>query len=150
VAWPRYQPRWPPGTSGARLERPGLEPVLSVPLDDVNALAEASLSDRRAGLLVKESAKTVAQEVLLSSLDDSDWEVELFGRLLLSLADTADLRHWSSLPASMEVLRAPLDAGTSTCTLVYETADAREIDREVLELPPEWTDGPLFVTRRMP
>ena len=150
VAWPRYVPRQPEGVTAARLELSGSAPVRSAELSDMLELADASLHARLAGLIGKEGAKTAVQELLLTNLPDSESPVELVGRMLFALADRADLRHWSTLPASCQVVRAEVPAELAACDLVYLTGDGREIDRETLPLPPDWTEGPLFVTRRMP
>jgi hypothetical protein len=151
VVWPRYVPRLPEGVTGARLEVAGGPGRDSVPLSDVAALAERSLRARLGGLVAKESVKTVAQEAVVQSLgDDYGWEAELFGRTLFALFDRADLRHWSTLPASCQVLRVPLPDDVAACDLVYLTPDGLEVDRETLDLPAAWQQGALFVTRRMP
>ncbi len=151
VTWPEYVPRLPPGVAWARLDTGDGPSHASAPLTDVGTLAQTSLKARVAGLVAREGVKAVAQEAISYQLgDEVGWEAELVGRLLFALTDRPDLRHWSTLPASCQVLRVPLPAATTSATLVYLAPDGSEVDREQLDLPPEWQRGPLFVTRRMP
>lgn len=149
VAWPSYEARWPDGVGGAVLLAEGGSGHRAEILADVLPLARASLRARLAGLVARESVKTVAQEALVVELGEEHWALELLGRLLFSMADQPDLRHWSTLPATCQVIRVAAD-GFDQCELVYLGPAGEPVDREILELPPEWESGPLFVTRRMP
>jgi tetratricopeptide (TPR) repeat protein len=150
VVWPEYEARGPQPVTGAMLtvsdSRHG-----SVELTDLTVLARISLAERKKTLIAKEIGKTVAQEVVAQEIGrEIDFGAELLLRLLFSLADRADLRHWSSLPASCQVLRVGLEDEVRTAELAYTAPDGHEVDREILDLPESWTEGPLFITRRMP
>lgn len=151
VAWPAYIDRGPDVVVRARLLLSDRPPVDSVELTQMLELGRASLKARRAALIVKESTKTIVQEVVASSVEDEHgFELGWLLRSLFLLGDHADLRHWASLPATCQILRVELPSAMQSCSLEYLGAGGHPIDREVLELPSEWTDGPLFVTRRMP
>lgn len=151
VAWPRYVARPPSAVDHARVVAEGRVAERSVVLTDMEQLASASLRARLAGLIAKESVKTVAQEVLAHNIgEDHGWGVELLARTLLALADRADLRHWSTLPASCQVLRVEVPPGVDAVELVYASPDGAAVQEEHLSLPETWDAGPLFVTRRVP
>lgn len=151
VAWPRYVMQGPGAVVGARLDLEPGRTVDAAPLTWMEDLADASLKARIGGLMAKEITKTVGQEAVVHGLEeDGHWGWALFGRVVFGLADRADLRHWSSLPASCQAIRVTLPPGLRTCDLVYLASDGSEVEREPLVLPAEWRAGPLFVTRRVP
>ena len=65
-------------------------------------------------------------------------------------SNSGDLRHWSSLPASLQVVTLRFPDELDSVDLVYYSPDGFEVDREIIELPDTWIGGRLFVTRRMP
>ncbi len=150
VAWPRYVPRYPRVVTGARLRVPGQGEHLAEELTDIEQLAAASLRSRLAALITKEAGKSAFQEAIAHNLGhDHGPGAELVARFLFSLADRADLRHWSSLPASCQVIRVSLPDVVAEVELLYTGPDGRVVDRELVPVPEAWT-GPLFVVRRMP
>lgn len=122
MQWPMVLTRGPQAVGFASFETE--EPAVSVELTDVEALAAASLED--AG---ERFARSIASEPVA-------------GRL--------DLRHWSTLPASLQLLELELEPETERVELVYWSPEGYGIDHEVIEAPPGWTGGRLFLTRRMP
>jgi hypothetical protein len=149
VSWPDYVSRGPQAVDGAQLAI-GHSRHRSTALTDVEELARTSLDQRKKVLIPKEIGKTVAQEAIVRELGKDDPGAEWLGRLLFSIADRADLRHWSTLPASCQVLRVPLSESVAACDLEYLAPDGRVVDHESFDLPPSWSEGPLFITRRMP
>ena len=151
VAWPRYVARPPSAVNHARVVANGRLAERSVLLTDMEQLASASLKARLAGLIARESVKTVAQEALVHNIgNDHGPGIEFLARTLLALADRADLRHWSTLPASCQVLRVEVPPDVDAVELVYVTPDGAAVQEEHLALPETWESGPLFVTRRVP
>ncbi|MCP4896005.1 MAG: hypothetical protein GY906_03440 [bacterium] len=151
VAWPEYVNRGPDTVVAAQIQINDRKPDVSVELNRVLDLAQASLSARKTGLIVKESAKTAAQEVVAAQVEEeSSYGLGWLVRSLFAAADRADLRHWASLPASCQVLRVELPDDILSCQLEYRGPAGQIIDQEVLDLPQEWAEGSLFVTRRMP
>jgi len=151
VAWPRYVPRPPSPVTHARVVAAGRVAQRSVELTGMEVLAAASLRARLSGLIAKESVKTVAQEALVHNLgEDHGPGVEFLARTLLALADHTDLRHWSTLPASCQVLRVEVPPDIDAVQLVYAAPNGAAVLEERLPLPDEWSSGPLFVTRRVP
>lgn len=60
------------------------------------------------------------------------------------------LPHWTTLPATAQAVRLEPGGGTEWVELRFLDADGRETAAEAIELPEEWTSGPLFVVRRVP
>jgi hypothetical protein len=48
------------------------------------------------------------------------------------------------------VIHIDLPPDVERAELRYLSRTGEVVDREVLDLPAAWTDGPLFVSRRMP
>jgi hypothetical protein len=150
VTWPVYVPRGPQAVVGAELAVAGAR-LGSVILTDVGQLARSSLAARRRALIPKEVAKTAVQEAVVQEIGhEVDPGAEWLVRLLFSLADRADLRHWSTLPATCQVIRASIPVSARDGELLFLGPDSGVVDGELIEFPESWTGGPLFVTRRMP
>lgn len=122
IRWFSYLPRDPQEVTWAALE--GGMPLVSVALTDVEDLAVAGLRQR-------------AERVI----GDGGVGIDPTSR---------DLRHWGTLPASLQLLSVWLPPDAVRADLVYFSPEGIEIYRETIELPGRWTDGPLFVARRVP
>jgi len=122
IRWSRYLPRDPQVVTWASAEIE--DPAISVELTDVGELAVASLRLRADRVVMAEGAGAGAKP--------------------------GDLRHWASLPASLQILTINVPIWMDSIDLVYYSPDGFEIDRENIQLPELWIGGPLFVTRRMP
>jgi len=122
IRWSRYLPRDPQAVTWASAELE--DPVISVEFTDVEELAVASLRLR-------------ADRVVMDGGAGAG-------------SDPGDLRHWASLPASLQLMTFDVPLWIDSVDLVYYSPDGFEVDRENIQLPEFWTGGPLFVTRRMP
>jgi len=122
IRWCRYLPRDPQAVTWAAMELE--DPAISVELTDVEDLAVKSLRDRADDVIVARGAGGGGKGY--------------------------DLRHWASLPASLQLLVVNLPPGVDYADLVYYSPEGLEVDRETIELPSGWLGGPIFVTRRMP
>ena len=122
LRWPRVIPRDPQAVAFASFEAD--EAVVSVELTDVEALAAASL-----GAAGEEAAASVGAGAAGGGLD---------------------LRHWSTLPASFQLLELQLGPDTEQVELVYWSPFGFAVDGELVDVPPDWPGGRLFLTRRMP
>jgi hypothetical protein len=122
IDWTSYLPRDPQVVTWAQLEGEGTS--ASVELTAVEELAVASLRDRGDRVVESRAAPTSGE--------------------------TGDLRHWSTLPASLQVVTLKVPQDLERLELVYMGATGNEIDGEVIDLPPGWTTGRLYITRRMP
>lgn len=151
IVWPHYVPRPQGAIARAHLEAGGRSLASAVPLTDINELAEASLHSRMGGLVAKETGKTILHEAALRSIGrHHGHDLEFVLRGLLAIADRADVRHWSTLPASCRVLRTSVPPDVESVDLVYTTAAGQPVFTEALPLDPEWTDGTIILTRRAP
>ena len=149
IPWPTYQARWPEGVSGAILLAEGERGHRAEPLADMLTLAQSNLRARLARHLSHETGTTVTETSLAVQVGGVQLTLGQVWRELVAMSSRPDLRHWSTLPATCQVIRVAVDA-VEWCELVYLGPDGEPIDSEVLELPAEWESGPLFVTRRMP
>jgi len=122
IRWSRYLPRDPQAVTWAALESE--EPEISVELTNVEDLAVTSLRHRAERLVASGGVE--------------------------NHSNSGDLRHWSSLPASLQVVTLRFPDELDSVDLVYYSPDGFEVDREIIELPDTWIGGRLFVTRRMP
>jgi hypothetical protein len=122
IQWCRYLPRGPQAVSWAAIELEN--PPISVELTDVEALAVEALDFRAQRVIAGEESPTAP--------------------------DHPDLRHWASLPASMQLLVVDLPPGDDYVDLVYYSPEGFEVDRETIDVPSEWWGGPIYVLRRMP
>lgn len=149
ISWPAYQARWPEGVSGAVLLSEGGRGHRAELLTDVLSLAQTNLRARLARHLSHETGTTVTEGSLAVELGGVQLSLKQVWRDFVAMSSLPDLRHWSTLPATCQVIRVAVDT-VEWCELVYLGPDGEPIDSEVLELPAEWESGPLFVTRRMP
>ncbi len=122
IRWARYLPRDPQVVAWASAEVE--DPEISVELTDVEDLAVASLRLRADRVIMDGGAGAGPKP--------------------------GDLRHWESLPASLQLMTVDVPIWMDSIDLVYYTPDGFEVDRENIQLPESWVGGPLFITRRMP
>ncbi|MEE4271298.1 MAG: hypothetical protein V2I67_06475 [Thermoanaerobaculales bacterium] len=122
VDWVEYLPRTPQTVSWAALELG--EGRTSAVLTDVHDLAVVGL-------------KATAERAVSDGGRSLDW-------------DTGDLRHWASLPATMQMIVADIPQGEDGTDLVYYSRDGDEVYGETILWPVGWTGGRIFVVRRMP
>jgi hypothetical protein len=122
IRWCRYVPRDIQAVEWAAMDLE--DPAISVEYTDVEELAVRSLALRAQRVIAGEEAPVSPGK--------------------------RDLRHWTSLPASLQLLVVDLPPETDVADLVYYSSDGYEIDREPIEVPSEWWGGPIYVTRRIP
>lgn len=122
IPWSKYLPRDPQTVSWATLELG--EELVAAELTDVDELAVASLRNR--------AERTAA------ALEPGTGPKR------------RDLRHWASLPASMQIVVSEVPIGADVAELVYYSPDGDEVARETIEWPASWTGGRIFVIRRIP
>lgn len=122
IRWCRWLPRDPQTVSWAAMELD--EPVRSTELTDVEELAVTGLDLR-------------ARRVIAGDEPPANPEKR-------------DVRHWTSLPASLQVAAVKLPPEIDSVDLVFFSPEDDEIDRETIEVPAAWLGGPIFVVRRVP
>ena len=122
IWWSHYLPRDPQAVIWASAEVE--DPAISVELTDVEDLAVASLR-LRAERVIADGGAGIGPK-------------------------SGDLRHWASLPASLQIMTLDIPLLLENIDLVYYSPDGYEVDRETIELPESWTGGRSFVIRRMP
>lgn len=98
-------------TSVARLEIDGVGSFDSEPIYSIQDTAIKTLDDAYAGLVAKRVAGIATKAVVADQVGKKD---PLLGQLAwigMNLMDQADLRQWSTLPESLQVIRVPLKSG---------------------------------------
>lgn len=78
---------------------------------DVGEVLNASLDERLAEILVKETARVVAKEAIAQNIENDDLEVLV--RVVFFLMEQPDTRCWETLPAYLRMIRVPLTSGNN-------------------------------------
>lgn len=122
VDWSKYLPGDSQAVSWAQLEVE--PPAPSVLLTNVEDLAVVGHRVR-------------AERLVASGGAGIDWK-------------TGDLRHWASLPATMQLIVAEVPDDADETDLVYNSPDGDEVYGETVLWPEDWAGGRVYVVRRMP
>jgi hypothetical protein len=80
-------------------------------LYSVTDVAIQTLDDQYAGLIAKRAAGIAAKYVVSEQLAKKNQALGALAWIGMNLADQADLRQWSNLPNSFQIVRIPLDPG---------------------------------------
>jgi hypothetical protein len=78
---------------------------------NIQHLSMDSLQKQYAGLLAKRIAARIAKEQIARRLDREDEGLGLLARVIMDVSDQADLRQWTSLPETLQIIRIPVDKG---------------------------------------
>lgn len=73
---------------------------------DVGEILKASLKERLARILVKETARVVTKEAVANNIDNDGLEILI--RIFFFLTEVPDTRCWQTLPAYFSMIRVPL------------------------------------------
>jgi len=120
MALPRYELQANP-VSGARLKVRGMSVGVTEGLNDVEATAVRNLWDELPVIVIRELIRATAKAAAVNASAKKSREehgrkagdiVGLIGSIAADLTEQADQRSWTLLPASLQVLRARLPAGT--------------------------------------
>jgi hypothetical protein len=76
---------------------------------DVGEVLKASLKERLAQIIAKETARVVAKEAIAHNLNNDT--LALLGRIFFFLIEVPDTRCWETLPATLSIIRVPLSPG---------------------------------------
>lgn len=119
IALPYYESR-PSRVAGARISVSG-QRADTQKMEDIDAIARASLDARMAAITARAVARAVAKGAIQKSVDevggrDSDRAAQLIGSFLVRIAsvatERADTRSWLTLPANVQLARLQLPPGT--------------------------------------
>ena len=122
IRWSRWVPREPQTIAWAVMDLD--EPVRSAEFTDVEEVAVAGLELRGRRVIAGDESR--------------------------SNSEKRDARHWTSMPASLQVVAVELPSESDAVDLVFFSPEAVEIDHETIEVPEAWLGGPIFVVRRVP
>lgn len=106
-------------TAGLKLSVEGeKDPVVTSRLVyDVSSAAIQTLKDDYAALVARRIGGIVAKDVLADELSKKDKALGAIAWVVMHASDRADLRQWSTLPETIQVIRKPLAAGKYDITL---------------------------------
>lgn len=76
---------------------------------DVGVVLKASLRDRLASVIAKETARVAAKEAIANNINDP--LVEILVRIVFFIMEEPDTRSWETLPAYLAMIRIPLQPG---------------------------------------
>jgi len=107
-------------TQQLQLKVAGGNPIeaVSEKIYDVNQAAQKTLQDDYALLATKRVAGVVAKEILADQVRQKDEFLGLVTAIALHASDRADLRNWSTLPSSIQLIRTYLKPGEHMFSLI--------------------------------
>lgn len=91
---------------------PNATGYLSKEIYDVDQAAIATLKEDYGILIAKRVAGVATKAVLADQLRQKNEGLGQLAWIALNIADRADLRQWSTLPKTIQIIRVPLKAGT--------------------------------------
>lgn len=104
----------PPKVRAVRTEIAGRQ-ITSEVVYNLDSIAKATLADEMAKLVARAIARKVSREAVrqtsYNNNNNSGLAVAALATIVFDVMDVADLRQWSTLPASMQVIRVPLNPG---------------------------------------
>ncbi|MGE0081539.1 MAG: COG3014 family protein [Thiohalomonadaceae bacterium] len=109
IALPRYEPR-PAGVSAARVVAGDREARTEI-VEDVNAIAQHTLSGRMPAITARALARAVAKFKITESAQKENKAAGLITNVAGLLTERADTRSWLTLPAEIQMARLRLPAG---------------------------------------
>ena len=125
IALPYHESR-PNNVLNARVSVSGKQAYTQM-MEDIDALARASLDSRMPAITARSIARAVSKVVMQQSVDragrnrDNDLAVELLSSFVVRMAaaatERADTRSWLTLPANIQLARLSLPPGSYTITV---------------------------------
>ena len=125
IALPYHESR-PNNVLNARVSVSGKQAYTQM-MEDIDALARASLDSRMPAITARSIARAVSKVVMQQSVDragrnrDNDLAVELLSSFVVRMAaaatERADTRRWLTLPANVQLARLSLPPGRYTITV---------------------------------
>jgi hypothetical protein len=92
-------------------------------VEDVNNISERSLKDRLPVIIARGVARMVAKSVAVGEAKKKSGELAGFiMNVATTVAERADTRSWTLLPANLLMTRLPLAAGKHDLTATYYSA----------------------------
>ncbi|MCB0417474.1 MAG: hypothetical protein H6617_01145 [Bdellovibrionaceae bacterium] len=125
-------------TAYAEVRVDSLAPVRTQTLFDIEATAIDQLQKKMAIIMARKVGGVVVKEVIAERVrkaTDSEF-LGLLTKVILHMTDQADLRSWSTLPASLQLARIRVPAGTHRVSLdlAYRSGGSRQSVKEWAEI----------------
>lgn len=121
-------------TQRARLNVNGVGMQESVFIYDVQGAAIQTLNDDMGALVARRLTGIVAKELAAEELRKKNELLGAVAWIAMHASDRADLRQWSTLPQTIQVIRMPLKPGTYSIDLQGLTDDG-SLTSDHLEVP---------------
>ncbi len=104
-------------------------PVIST---DMAGVARAALEERRARIIIKETARAATKEAISQAVGNKQGDIaEVAVRLGLLLLEEPDVRYWQTLPGRLTLLRIPLSVGHHELQVTFAEAKPAEVSRSL-------------------
>lgn len=116
------------------LSKAGLSDLITT---DVGETLKASLKERLAQIIIKETARVVAKEAIANNINDDN--LELLVRIFFFLMEVPDTRCWETLPATLTMIRVPLSPGSNQ---IYLNGPGKTIAIPPIDATPD--NGPFY------
>ncbi len=98
-------------TQQGQLEIEGIDSYRSQLIYDVETAAVKTLNDDVALLMAKKIAAEIAKQAVANKLSEKNELLGSLAYIAMKASDRADLRQWSTLPQSIQMIRIFLPAG---------------------------------------
>jgi len=109
------------------------EPMASAIATDLGVVARAALDDRKAAMLVKETARVASKEALARAAGRNGGDAaEILVRAAFFVLEEPDTRGWETLPARLLLLRLALDPEQPEVAVRIIGRHGESIERAVL------------------
>ena len=114
-------------------QAPTAQGYLSKEIYNVDQAAIATLKEDYGILIAKRVAGVATKAVLADQLRQKNEGLGQLAWIALNIADRADLRQWSTLPKTIQIIRVPLKAGTYKIKLQGADASGSVVSDKLLE-----------------
>lgn len=131
---------FPGATTGSVLLVDGVQAARSHQVYSVEEAAIKTLESEYGELVAKRMAGIVAKEVVSDQVSQRNKNAGAILNLVMHLSDRADLRQWSTLPGSVNLIRKELTPGTHQILLRSEGSQVRELGPKTIVVKPGKTE----------
>lgn len=122
---------------------------ISQPLYNVEKAAIQTLRDDYAYIIAKRMGSFVTKKVLADQVRQKNETLGLLTDIVLQVSDRADLRQWSTLPQTIQIIRVPLSSGQYQISLQGLDSFSNVTEENVTDRPVVIKPGKIsFVTWR--
>ena len=147
VALPEYRPRSSPVRS-VRLRRGDGELFPAVLMEDLDAIATKSFSEKEGTILTRTVARALIKYVAAEKAEDENEFLGFLVNLLGLATEAADTRSWLSLPAKIYMARIEQSPGTTDLVVELLNQTGKVVESKELVGIQGQADRPVVVSYR--